>query len=131
MVCLLSLHIDCFTREFSVGVTYCTRLSNLTQQSSMLHGHFSVERASVAYRGQRAILVRRHCPGPAQGCIHDEPVQGLIRPGLPVLIELVWQVLYASGAFKVDILLACRSGPSTHAAAAASLYGEGALKPFP
>ena len=60
----------------------------------------------------------RHSPGPAQGCIHNEPVQRLIGPGLPVLVELVWQVLYPSGALKVDILLACRSRALIDAAAA-------------
>ena len=112
-----------------VGMIYCTRHTGLMQTQSCMDNSLH-RRMLAAYRGQRAVLVCRHGPGPAQGCVHNEPVQRLIWPGLPVLVELVWQVLYPSGALKVDILLACRSGPSTHAAAAASLQGNRALKPL-
>ena len=48
-----------------------------------------------------------HGPGAAQRSAHHLPVQRLIWPGLPVLVQLVWQIARRPCALIVDILLAC------------------------
>ena len=51
--------------------------------------------------------MRCHGPGTAQRSVHHLPMQRLIWPGLPVLVQLVWQVARGPSALIVDILLAC------------------------
>ena len=51
--------------------------------------------------------MRCHGPGTAQRSVHHLPMQRLIWPGLPVLVQLVWQIARRACTLIVDILLAC------------------------